>query len=426
MPIALRRLLAVFFIAFAGAAWAADIKPYVREDIASDVVRLTEDAAQGDGEDRRQDQGHSQRDNCCKDAAAAIAAANFKDASALLGAAVAAHPKDAAGWLAFAKLGAGGGRREGGRSLRYRHARHDRRLRRLSNSQGRRRHRPRRSPRSAISRRATNPGASALDAYKREPRSQGRCGHPRHSTRTCARSTASASSTTRSTTSPPIPACASTSPIRWRARPISRPTSRSPARRTRRSPTRTSRLCVEGLRHGERYAIVVRQGLPSTVGENPAEGRRLRNLCEGPLAAGAFRRPRLCAAAARPARRAADDGQHDQRCRSTSIASATAICLSSEIAHDDFLKPISSLARGRHREPGRRQGLERRDGRRLRAQQGRRHRFPARPRRSANCSPGLYLVTARPWTGAEARRRQTRTTASMSSRRNGWSSPISA
>jgi uncharacterized protein YfaS (alpha-2-macroglobulin family) len=27
-------------------------------------------------------------------------------------------------------------------------------------------------------------------------------------------------------------------------------------------------LCVEGLRHGERYAIVVRQGLPSTVGES--------------------------------------------------------------------------------------------------------------------------------------------------------------
>ena len=26
-------------------------------------------------------------------------------------------------------------------------------------------------------------------------------------------------------------------------------------------------ICVEGLKHGERYAIVVRQGLPSAVGE---------------------------------------------------------------------------------------------------------------------------------------------------------------
>ena len=42
MPIALRRLLVVLFIAYAGAAWAGEIKPYVREDIASDVVRLTE------------------------------------------------------------------------------------------------------------------------------------------------------------------------------------------------------------------------------------------------------------------------------------------------------------------------------------------------------------------------------------------------
>lgn len=32
--------------------------------------------------------------------------------------------------------------------------------------------------------------------------------------------------------------------------------------------TEDQQLCVEGLRHGERYAMVVRQGLPSSVGEN--------------------------------------------------------------------------------------------------------------------------------------------------------------
>jgi uncharacterized protein YfaS (alpha-2-macroglobulin family) len=29
-----------------------------------------------------------------------------------------------------------------------------------------------------------------------------------------------------------------------------------------------TQLCVEGLKHGERYAFVIRQGLPSSVGEN--------------------------------------------------------------------------------------------------------------------------------------------------------------
>ncbi len=30
----------------------------------------------------------------------------------------------------------------------------------------------------------------------------------------------------------------------------------------------SSQLCVDGLKHGERYAIVLRQGLPSAVGES--------------------------------------------------------------------------------------------------------------------------------------------------------------
>jgi alpha-2-macroglobulin len=32
--------------------------------------------------------------------------------------------------------------------------------------------------------------------------------------------------------------------------------------------TENSQICVEGLKHGERYAIVIRQGLPSDIGEN--------------------------------------------------------------------------------------------------------------------------------------------------------------
>ena len=32
--------------------------------------------------------------------------------------------------------------------------------------------------------------------------------------------------------------------------------------------TESSQLCVDGLKHGERYAFVLRQGLPSSVGES--------------------------------------------------------------------------------------------------------------------------------------------------------------
>ena len=68
-------------------------------------------------------------------------------------------------------------------------------------------------------------------------------------------------------------------------------------------------ICVEGLKHGERYAIVLRQGLPSAVGDS-AEVGRLRDLCARPLAAGAFRRPGLRAAAPGTEGRAARHRQH--------------------------------------------------------------------------------------------------------------------
>ena len=106
--------------------------------------------------------------------------------------------------------------------------------------QGRAPRRPRRWPRSAISRRATNPGASrstpirpSLDRQRqsrrardlRGPAREARLPHRRLQGRQRSRQ---------------CPASASTSPIRWRARPISRLTSPSPAPPMRRSPTRTS------------------------------------------------------------------------------------------------------------------------------------------------------------------------------------------
>ena len=69
-------------------------------------------------------------------------------------------------------------------------------------------------------------------------------------------------------------------------------------------------LCVDGLKHGERYNINLRAGLPSTVKETPAEIGRVQHLCPRPQAVRALHRPRLCAAAHRPARHSAGQRQY--------------------------------------------------------------------------------------------------------------------
>ena len=157
MPIALRCFLAFVFIALGGAAWAADIKPYAREDLASDVVRLTETLRKETAQIGAKIKGKS-ADQLRKDAAAAVADKKFKDASAFLGAAVSANPKDAGGWLALAKLGAqaddaqADGRYDmvaRGQTAAY--AAYSRATPPPP--------RPRRSPCSAISSRGRNPGA---------------------------------------------------------------------------------------------------------------------------------------------------------------------------------------------------------------------------------------------------------------------------
>ena len=69
-------------------------------------------------------------------------------------------------------------------------------------------------------------------------------------------------------------------------------------------------LCVEGLKHGERYTITLRAGIPS-VGEGDAvEIRRLQHLCARSQAVGALHRQGLCAAAHRPARHSGGQRQY--------------------------------------------------------------------------------------------------------------------
>ena len=93
--------LAIATLIGAFAARAAELKPFAREDMASDVVRLTEDFSKETAKIGARIKGRA-TPQLLRDAAAAVAASNFKDAAAWLGAAVAAQPKDEAGWLAFA------------------------------------------------------------------------------------------------------------------------------------------------------------------------------------------------------------------------------------------------------------------------------------------------------------------------------------
>ena len=99
-------------------------------------------------------------------------------------------------------------------------------------------------------------------------------------------------------------------------------------------------LCVEGLKHGERYAIVVRQGLPSTVGESLLKDADYEIYVkdrspQAHFAGRAYVLPRL--------------GQLGAPLTTVNTSKVSVDVyrvgdrnLLAEIAHDDFLKPISS------------------------------------------------------------------------------------
>ena len=47
----------------------------------------------------------------------------------------------------------------------------------------------------------------------------------------------------------------------------------------------TRQLCVEGLKHGERYTITLRAGIPSIGARDAGQARRIQHLCARPQAA---------------------------------------------------------------------------------------------------------------------------------------------
>ncbi len=100
-------LIALLFasaaVLFAGAAVAADIKPYVNEDMASDAVRLAETLKIEAAKIGAQAAGKTP-DDLRKAAAAAAVAGQYDVAARLAAAAVTAAPKDPANWLAYARV----------------------------------------------------------------------------------------------------------------------------------------------------------------------------------------------------------------------------------------------------------------------------------------------------------------------------------
>ena len=99
------RSLAVFLILLAGSAAAAETKPFAREDMASDAVRLTETLRVATAAIGAQVKGKTPQ-QLLTEAASAVAGGNFGDAEKLAGAAITAAPKDPANWLAYAGIAA--------------------------------------------------------------------------------------------------------------------------------------------------------------------------------------------------------------------------------------------------------------------------------------------------------------------------------
>ena len=70
-------------------------------------------------------------------------------------------------------------------------------------------------------------------------------------------------------------------------------------------------LCVDGLKHGERYAIVLRQGLPSSVGESLLKSADYEVYVRDRSPQVALHRPQLRPAAHRPGGHPGRLGQHE-------------------------------------------------------------------------------------------------------------------
>ena len=99
------RSLAVLLLLLGASASAAEIKPFAREDMASDAVRLTETLRIATAAIGAEVEGKTPR-QLLTETGKAVAGADFPAAEKLAGAAITAAPKDPANWLAYASVAA--------------------------------------------------------------------------------------------------------------------------------------------------------------------------------------------------------------------------------------------------------------------------------------------------------------------------------
>src|SRR5277367_2695741 len=99
------RSFAVLLILLGGVASAAETKPFAREDMASDAVRLTETLRIATAAIGAQVKGKTPQ-QLLADAAKAVTGGDFDAAQKLAGAAITAAPKDPSNWLGYAGVAA--------------------------------------------------------------------------------------------------------------------------------------------------------------------------------------------------------------------------------------------------------------------------------------------------------------------------------
>ena len=99
------RSLAILLILLAGSAGAAEMKPFAREDMASDAVRLAETLRVATAAIGAEVKGKTPQ-QLLNEAAKAVSGGDFDAAQKLAGAAITAAPKDPANWLGYAAVAA--------------------------------------------------------------------------------------------------------------------------------------------------------------------------------------------------------------------------------------------------------------------------------------------------------------------------------
>jgi uncharacterized protein YfaS (alpha-2-macroglobulin family) len=259
MRLWLSSLLIILFGTLSVAAAAADVKPFSRDYLASDAVRLVETL-------RREAAGIGQGKSAEQLRRDATGTSDYKLAARFAAAAVTANPKDAANWLTLAKVAIAADDaqasmrwylREEGATAAY--AAYERladpklqaeALALLGNLMARREMwRPALDAYRASLDRRDDADTQAVYEDMRE----------KHGFRITDYKVDNDSAAPR--------VCFQFSD------PLARKTDFTPyvavsGATTGAISTEDQQLCVEGLKHGERYAIVIRQGLPSTVGES--------------------------------------------------------------------------------------------------------------------------------------------------------------